>query len=65
MLFICHISAHAMRGYQVSLDSSLKLFCRCLEFHCSVLDRLFTQSSLRLPSGMTFANGNLEADIVT
>ena len=48
-----------------SFDHSLNPFCRCREFHCSVRLKLFTQSSLLLPSGITFANGNLDAEIVT
>lgn len=46
-------------------SSSWNAFCRCLEFHCNVLDILLTQSSLRRPGGITFAKGYREADMVT
>ena len=67
-----HRSLHSLPSYTTepspfAFPSSqlCRAFCFCREFHCSVLERLFTQSSLRLPSGITFAKGNRDAEIVT
>lgn len=44
---------------------SLKLFCLCREFHCSVLWIDSIQSSLFRCSGRIAGNGKRDAEIVT
>ena len=51
--------------YSSVASHSLKLFCLCREFKFKVLEILFTHCSLPRPCGCTFANGYLDAEIVT
>lgn len=61
-------SQHELQDSKASygFSTSLKAFCLCRLFHWSVLEMLVTQSSLLLlPGGITYANGYLDAEMVT